>query len=119
MTNSFSCKLPGCGYSTTFDQPDEVDQFVHFQLMDIHLKVGCVRHAANGFSAKVDKLELAMKPEDVTTSDANFDAKDDLVNMLKVGNEDNAVGNATKCRHCQGEAHGPDDKKTRKLLCPA
>ena len=72
MTNGFSCKLPGCGYSTTSQLPAEVDQFIHFQLMDIHFKVGCVRHAAKGFNAKdkADKLGFAMKPEDVTTSEA-------------------------------------------------
>ena len=25
----------------------------------------------------------------------------------------------TTCKHCQGKSHGPDSKRTRKLLCPA
>ena len=44
-----------------------------------------------------------------------------LVHQLEESkrDEDPDVGSIATCRHCLGEAHGPDDKRTRKLLCPA
>ena len=110
-----SCRLPGCNYSTTSQLPAEVEHYLHWQLLDYHFKAGHVP------KDKIVKSELAIKPDDVSTSVASSDDEQILAPQLVRSkcDEDPAVGNNATCRHCLGEAHGPDDKKTRKLLCPA
>ena len=81
MANGLSCKLPGCGYSTTFQLSDEMDQFFHVQLLDIHFKVGCVHHGIyNGYgvnlvakdiSAAEREVPVQSKLEDDNISDEN------------------------------------------------
>ena len=115
MDNSMSCRLPGCTYSTTSQMPAEVEHYLHLQLFDSHIRASHVP------KDKIVKSELAIKPDDVSTSVAS--SEDELILATQLErcecDEVPAVGDNAICQHCLGEAHGPDDKKTRKLLCPA
>ena len=79
---------------------------------------------------------LAIKPVDVFTTDADQVDYGVLANEFEdtrsdKTSEDKTVtknGNTpttgqseylSTCKHCLGESHGRDDKRTRKLLCPA
>ena len=65
---------------------------------------------------KIDKSELAIKPDDVSTSVASSDDGQILATQLGESkcDEGPAVGNDAACQHRLGETHGPEIEKPRK-----
>ena len=77
MENGMSCRLPGCNYSTTSQIPAEVEHYLHWQLLDYHFKTGHVP------KDEIVKSELAIKPDDVSTSVASSDDEQILATQLE------------------------------------
>merc|ERR1711895_111214 len=81
------------------------------------VRIFCLRCTEGSNAPDNRGSELAIKPDNVSMSDASFDDDQILATKLKrcKCDEDPAVGNPAACQHCLGEAHGPENENTRKI----